>query len=113
MWSNTIDDIAHDVKEILDQLAVKMPMTKVILLGVLPRADWEYWGTKAKQLNVLLKKLSDEKTIFWLDMWTEFESSDGKLKSELYWPDNLHLSPAGYEVWQKTMEPLLSRLESS
>ena len=86
---------------------MKMPMTKVILLAVLPRAEPD--GTKAKQLNVLLKKLSDEKTVFWLDMWTEFESSDGKMKNEFYLPDHLHLNPSGYDVWQKTMEPLLNK----
>ena len=109
MGSNTIEDIAHGVHAILQQLAVKMPVTKVILLGVLPRN--EPLGTKAKQLNVLLKKLADEKTVYWLDMWSAFETPEGKQKTELYVADHLHLNAAGYEVWAHTMEPLLNKLD--
>ena len=106
LWLNTIEDITRGVKEILHQLSLKMPSSKVILLGVLPQASLK----KAKQLNVLLKELSDEKTIFWLDMWKEFTNNEGKQRNDLYLVDRLHLNYLGYEVWQKTMEPLLSKL---
>ena len=89
-----------------------MPETKVVLLGVLPRP--EPWGSKVKKLNVLLKKLSDEKRVYWLDMWLAFESADGKQKTELFVPaDHVHLVAAGYEVWAKTMDPLLKKLYPS
>ena len=85
-------------------------MSKVILLGVLPRD--EPLGTKGKQLNVLLKKLADDKTVHWLDMWSEYTTPEGKQRYELYWPDHLHMDAGGhgYGVWQKTMEPLLKKI---
>ena len=111
MGGNTIEDIARGVKEILTELEVKMPTTKIILLGVFPRGG--SLGTKAKQLNVLLEKFGDNKNVFWLDMWNAFASNDGKLKPGLYTPDNLHLIEGGYQVWQQTMEPLLKKLDPS
>ena len=112
MGSNSIEDIARGVKEILHQINVKMPSTKVILLGVFPRNEPE--GSKAKKLNVLLKPLADERTVYWLDMWNTFEGADGKPHLELYDGGKaccyLHLTQAGYEAWHRTMEPLLSKL---
>ena len=84
-----------------------MPSTKVLLLGLLPKAEPQ--STKAKQLNPLLKNLTDNKTVYWLDMWSAFVTKDGKKRTELY-VDGTHLNPSGYEVWHKTMEPMLFKL---
>lgn len=88
-----------------------MPSTKIILLGVLPRA--EPWGTKVKQLNVLYEKLANNKTVYWLDMWSAFADADGKEKPGLFKSDTVHLVEKGYEVWQHTLEPLLKKLDPS
>ena len=105
---NTIEDIAQGIHTILKQLAVKMPETKVLLLALLPRSG--PIGGRAKQLNVLIKKFADDKTVHWLDMWSAFESADGQQKTELYVADHLHLNPSGYEVWHKTMDSTLNKL---
>jgi lysophospholipase L1-like esterase len=34
-------------------------------------------------------------------------SEDGQPRPELYQPDKLHMTPAGYEVWTRTLRPLL------
>ncbi|XP_054157128.1 platelet-activating factor acetylhydrolase IB subunit alpha2-like [Oppia nitens] len=106
--SNTIEDIAHGVNETVRELLGKMPETKLILLGVLPRA--EPLGTKCKQLNTLIKKLDNQKNVFWHDMWLDFESADGKQKTDLYVSDKLHLNEKGYQVWQQSTEALISKL---
>ena len=106
--NNTLEDIALGTKEILTQLKAKMPSIKIILLGVLPRGDSK--GIRAKNVNKLYEKLADNKTVYWLDMWSSFTSSDGKQKSELFTSDTVHPIEAGYKVWQQTMEPLLKEL---
>ena len=109
MLGNTIEDITRGVSEIVLQLRHKMPESKVILLGILPK-NHERYGEKPKQLNVLLKKLADGNNVYWLDMWDAFETKEGKQKTELFVADRVHLLEAGYEVWAKTMEPLLNQL---
>ena len=107
--ANTVQDIAHGVQEILKQVEHKMPATKVILLGILPRP--KPYGEKAQEVNNLIEKFANQKTVFWLDMKSSFVTTDGKQKDELYIKDRVHLQPAGYEVWHKTMEPLLVKLD--
>ena len=101
-------DIARGVQEILHQLSVRLPSTKVILLGILPRPS--PYGAKAQKVNDLLSKMANGKTIFWLDMKSAFAGADGKQKNELFMGDRVHILASGYEVWHKTMEPLLVKL---
>ncbi|CAG2166218.1 unnamed protein product [Oppiella nova] len=106
---NTAEDIAHGVNETVTELLSKMPNTKVILLGILPRDSLH---DKVKQVNEMIKKLNNDKNVFFLDMWSAYET-DGVMHTELYDnpKDRLHLSTKGYEVWQQTMEPLLKKLD--
>ncbi len=110
MGSSTAEDIAHGIKEIIRQLLVKMPSTKILLLGVLPRA-----GTleaKVEPINTLISKFDDKKQVFYLDMSDKFQDSPGKEKAGLY-TDTVHLTKEGYQVWYETMEPLFKKLYSS
>ena len=111
MASDYIENIARGIKEILEKLAGIMPASKFLLLGVLPRSG--SLSNKAKKLNLVLKQMADEKIVFWLDMWSTFESPEGEQHKELYMPDLVHLSRAGYDAWQKTMEPILTKLDDS
>jgi lysophospholipase L1-like esterase len=110
LYANTPEDIAHGIKEIIRQLLVKMPSTKILLLGVLPRAgDIE---KKVQDINTLISKYNDDKHVFYLDMSDKFQDSPGKEKAGLFY-DTVHLTKEGYQVWYETMEPLLKKLDSN
>lgn len=105
------DDIAVGIKMILDQLRTRMPKSKILLLSVLPRGKKDSKeGNQVYVINKLIVRFTDQKTIYWLDMTDQFQHSPHHLKTELYDGDLLHLSSKGYEVWQATMEPMLSKL---
>ena len=82
-----------------------MPSIKILLLGLLPIPS----NAKCKQVNSLIQKFGNEKSVFWLDMSSAFQSSDGKQKSNLF-KDGYHPNNDGYIVWHQTMEPLLVKL---
>jgi len=108
-WNNNVEDTVHGVNETVRELLGKMPGTKMILLGLLPRAEPQ--GTKCKQVNALIKNFNDDKSIFFLDMWSAWVTPDGKQRADLFLGDLLHPNQKGYEVWQQTMEPLLKKLD--
>jgi lysophospholipase L1-like esterase len=110
LHSDTAEDIAHGIKEIIHQLLVKMPSTKILLLGILPRAGGT--ETKVQAINTLISKYDDNKHVFYLDMSNKFQDSPGKEKAGLY-TDTVHLTTEGYQVWYETMEPLFKKLYSS
>jgi lysophospholipase L1-like esterase len=109
LGANTVEDIAHGIEEIINQLLVKMPSTKILLLGILPRAGGT--ETKVQAINTLISKYNDDKHVFYLDMSDKFQDSPGKEKAGLY-VDTVHLTKEGYQVWYETMEPLLKKLDT-
>ncbi len=107
MGANTAEDIAHGIKEIINQTLVKMPSTKILLLGIIPRSGTI--ETKVQAINTIISKYNDDKQVFYLDMSDKFQDSPGKEKAGLY-VDTVHLTKEGYQVWYDTMEPLFKKL---
>jgi lysophospholipase L1-like esterase len=112
---NTPDEIYEGVKAIVERLRAKLPESKVLLLGVLPRGVSRL-PTKDREsddvdfrvglINERISRLGDGKAVTYLDIGPLFLDSDGKIVKELM-PDFLHLSTKGYRVWADAMEPTL------
>lgn len=103
------EEIARGITTIVKTLREKLPTTRVLLCGILPRQN-EFFTNRILKINPMLKKLDDGKTVRFLDMTEKFETAPGKVIPELFVPDQLHLATKGYEVWADAMEPLLREM---
>lgn len=103
------EEIADGIKAIIGQLQMRLPKSKILLLGVLPRQN-EYFTGRTSHISSLISKFADGKTIRFLDMSDQFQTAPGKVKPELYDDDQLHLKAAGYEVWAQTMAPVFEQM---
>lgn len=106
-------DIAERTGQILRLLRDKMPSTKVLLLGVLPR---EYSPASpvretVRAVNDELTKLADDKHVFFLDIKDGFIDSNGIIPTSLMY-DGVHLSEEGYAIWAEKMRAPLHSLLS-
>jgi len=104
-------DIAAGIQAIVEKLRMKLPSTKVLLLGVFPRGETP--GDPLREKNVavngLVKKLGDEKMVHFLEINAKLLNSDGTQDREKM-PDLVHLSPKGYEIWADAIEPTVADL---
>lgn len=107
----TEDEIAGGVQEILKRLEEKVPESKVLLLGILPRGHTsdDAMRVKCQAVNERLAKLDDGKRVIYLDIGTQLLESDGTLSSDVA-PDMLHLSEKGYRIMAEAIEPKLREL---
>ncbi len=103
------EEIAAGIGAIVGLLRQKLPDTKILLLGLLPRENTYFTG-RTMHINKLIEPLADGKTIRFLDMTKQFQTEPGKVKTELYNRDQLHLTEKGYEVWAATMKPLFDEM---
>lgn len=107
---NSVGEIAAGVAAIVRKLQASLPETKVLLLGIFPRGETpNAQRGKLCQINQILQKLDDGKSVFYLDIGHRFITADGTLPKDLM-PDFLHLSPQGYRIWAEAIEPQLSTL---
>jgi lysophospholipase L1-like esterase len=118
------EEIAAANRKIVAMIRARLPDTRILVLGILPRGPRDMKGgpvtpafidEAAKRkltidaVNRDLAKLDDGKTIRFLDMSAAFLGQDGRIPYALM-PDQLHPGPAGYQLWADAMQPLLSNM---
>lgn len=108
------ENIARAIKLIIDDIHAKIPETKILLLAIFPRGphrgdDGVKRMQVIHQVNAIISKYDDGKTVKFLDIGDKFLGPDGKLHADIM-PDMLHPSEKGYEIWAKAMEPTLDEM---
>lgn len=117
--SHTADEITAALGRIISVTRQKLPETKILLLAILPRGPrimrdgisdgWEQRMAVIKDVNAALPGLADGKQVYFLDIGSRFIDETGSIPNALM-PDQLHLSPGGYQVWAEAMQPTLDSL---
>jgi lysophospholipase L1-like esterase len=108
--NNSPAEIADAIHVILDKIHAKIPDTKILLLGVFPRNrpnDIPAQIEAPDQINPLIAKFDDGKTVRYLNINSQFVGADGKVPASIM-PDFLHPNAYGYQLWADAMEPLLA-----
>ncbi len=107
---NTIDQIADGVTAIVEKLRKELPETTILLLPIFPRAENPCAQRgKILQVNQIIQKLVDDKSVLWMDFGYKYIRSDGSIPHDLM-PDYLHPNAAGYKIWAESMEPTLAKV---
>ena len=111
LGANTNEEIIAGITAIVKKLNTKLPETKVLLLGIFPRAERADNPLRAriKAINTEIAKLDNDKTVFYKNIGGRFLAEDGSLPKETM-PDFLHLSSEAYAAWADAIEEDLEQL---
>jgi lysophospholipase L1-like esterase len=102
-------DVAHGARAIAQVFRRRLPQTRVIMLAILPVSNEIKWE-KCQKTNALNAALACNKNeVIYLDLKDQLLLSDGSINTKLF-SDGTHLTPEGYQVWAKSMEPILSKI---
>jgi lysophospholipase L1-like esterase len=103
-------EILAGVQAIIQQLRARLPETKVLVVGIFPRAKtFSTQRGKLLQINQALAKVADGQMIHYVDFGSQLIEADGSISREIM-PDALHLSEKGYTIWAQAIEPKLKEL---
>jgi platelet-activating factor acetylhydrolase IB subunit beta/gamma len=111
-----VEAAAKGIEMCVKNLREKFPAAKLILAKILPaHAPGNRFYEDIKKTNATLNalKLDSEPKVRLLDLTADFTNADGTLKKDLFTPDNIHLSPAGYAVYAERLKPLLAGLTAA
>lgn len=103
---------ALGIKRIIDEIKMRLPSTKILLLDIFPRGgDKENEFRKINsEVNEIIKNYADDESeIFFLSIGDKFLQEDGTLPKSIM-PDLLHPNSQGYEIWAEAMEPTIQKL---
>jgi lysophospholipase L1-like esterase len=102
---------AAGVKRLIDEIRLRLPGAKVLLLAIFPRGGKPDDPLRAinERVNRLIAGNGDGRQVHFLDINAALTAADGTLSKEVM-PDLLHPNAAGYAIWQREMQPLLQEL---
>lgn len=111
----SMEQITAGIKPINEELKKEKPDLK--LLNSLVKSLEQQKGTipaaklnqKIGQINAIISKLDDGKTVFYKDIGKEFLDASGGLSGDVM-PDYLHLSGKGYDIWGKAIKGDIEKL---
>ena len=107
----TAGEIVDGIKAITCRIRNKLPKTKVLILGVLPRGTASPAGAyRLAKASESASKIADNQKIYYLDVSEKFFDTNGDVSSELMTADRVHLSEAGYNLLAETLKPTIARL---
>ena len=102
-------DVTRGVKAILELCRKKAPGATIVLTAIFPRNDSAVAKPTIDRINANLAKLTDGKSIRFLDVNAKLADAKGTLFEGLT-VDALHLSLKGYQVWAEGLKPILTEL---
>ena len=101
--SDSAEQIAAGIEAIVQEIRKRSPSTKILLLAIFPRGEKPNpQRDKITQVNALIAKLDDGKTVRFLDIGKRFLRDDGTIPPEIMY-DYLHLTEKGYEIWAEAI----------
>jgi len=104
------EEITQGIEGILDIFKEKIPNSKIILMGILPRDADDACSDYISIVNEINKKLSIvswERNLIFLDIGKEYIMENNKVNRALM-EDGLHLIEPGYKIWGDTIIPLIN-----
>jgi lysophospholipase L1-like esterase len=100
--------IAGQFDAIVKRIHAALPATRVYVISIKPSVSrWEVWP-KAVEANELLKAIAAKNDLVtYIDVATPMLRADGKVMTDIFVEDDLHLNPKGYEIWAAAVRAVL------
>lgn len=103
-------DVAAGIEAIVAEIKAKQPQARILLLGIFPRSEKPDGARqKNEEVNAIIAKMEDKKTLKYLDIGDKFLSADKTLGKDVM-PDFLHPNLKGYEIWAKAINDSVKQL---
>ena len=104
-------DTALGIKAILQELRIKLPETKILLLAIFPRGrnDNDELRKLTMGTNEIIKTYADDKNIFYMNINKIFLDQDRVLHKKVM-RDFLHPNESMYPKWAEAIVPKIEQL---
>jgi lysophospholipase L1-like esterase len=104
------DAIVGRIVQFVDRINAALPSTRIVFVSV-NRAPEKHdlWHVVDEVNRRMQAYASSHPRVEYVDVNPVLFTADGKPRSDLYMPDELHLRPPAYEGFTKILKPVLTR----
>ncbi len=101
--------LLEDYQEFVEAVLQAQPSTRIVILSIKPSlARWDVWPEMQASNAAIEAYSKGDARVDFVDIGTAMLGSDGEPIPELFVSDGLHMTAAGYDVWDEIlMEALM------
>lgn len=112
--NHTPQQIADDFAAFERKVHAALPETQIVFISIKPSTRRFPWIEQIKAANALVKQYcATHPHLTFVDIFPQMLGPDGKPKKELLVEDGLHMTPAGYKIWNDALRPVLQASRAS
>jgi len=112
--NHTPEQIAGDFTAFERKVHAALPATQIIFISIKPSIRRWPWIETIKGANALVRQYcATHAHLTFVDIVPQMIGGDGKPRKELLVEDGLHMTPAGYKIWNDALRPHLQLSQSS
>ncbi len=112
--NHTPQQIAGDFAAFERKVHAALPETQIVFISIKPSIRRFPWIEQIKGANALVKQYcATHAHLTFVDIVPQMLGADGKPRKELLVEDGLHMTPAGYKIWNDALRPILQLSRSS
>jgi lysophospholipase L1-like esterase len=112
--NHTPEQIAGDFAAFERKVHAALPATQIIFISIKPSTRRWPWIEQIKGANALVRQYcATHANLTFVDIVPQMIGADGKPRKELLVEDGLHMTPAGYTIWNDALRPHLRLSQSS
>jgi beta-glucosidase len=107
----SVDATADGVAACVRAIRARLPQANVLVLGLPPRGAGDATTPIRRSvaaLNARLAKLADGQRVRYVELTPAFVDAGGAVRPELFHPDLIHFSAAGYRALADILRPALA-----
>ena len=100
--------LLEDYKEFVEAILEAQPSTRIVIQSIKPSlARWDVWAEMQESNAAIEAYAQQDARVEFVDIGTAMLGADGLPIPELFVSDGLHMTPAGYAIWDEIMMPVL------
>ena len=108
--NHTPAQIAGDFAAFERKVHAALPDTQIVFISIKPSIRRFPWIEQIKGANALVREYcATHPHLTFVDIVPQMLGEDGKPRKELLVADGLHMTPAGYKIWNDALRPVLQR----
>lgn len=103
------ETVHADFLKLVAKVHETLPKTRIVFVAIKPSIKrWALVGEMRKTNSLIRESTKKDSRMTFVDIDTPMIGDDGKPRPELFVKDGLHLSKAGYAVWNALVKPHLA-----
>jgi lysophospholipase L1-like esterase len=112
--NHTPRQIADDFAAFDRKVHAALPQTEIVFISIKPSIRRFPWIEQIKGANALVRQYcATHPHLTFVDIVPQMLGPDGKPRKELLVEDGLHMTPAGYKIWNDALRPILQLSRST